>query len=106
MICETCKAQLSPGEHRAGRRRCRACCTAMPRIVTVKQSRKKQAAIASGFTAFSLAKKKPKAQSGVSWSWWLDFASGPRRDEEFKARADALVPTTTSGSPTRLREGR
>ena len=95
MTCDTCPATLSPGEHRAGRRRCRACCKAMPRILPVKRGGWGHAHVSTEWAKpVGKAAKKPKAQPGVSW--WLDFASGPRRDEEFMAKADRLVPRQTA----------
>ena len=74
MKCETCPAQLRPCDRRAGRRRCKDCCRAMPGIRAVQPRR----GGGHGFVApewatpvGKLAKPKPP-KAAPTVSWWLD----------------------------------
>ena len=74
MVCETCPATLRPCDRRAGRRRCKACCRAKPKIVAVRPTRKGGHGYVSQEWATPVGKlakpKPPKAPPTVSW--WLD----------------------------------
>ena len=85
MTCETCPAQLTQGERRAGKRRCKDCVKAMPRIRAEQPRRTGGHAHVSAEWATPINSKqgKPhKAPPGVSW--WLD---APR--DGFTALAEA-----------------
>ena len=102
MTCDTCPAQLTAGDRRAGRRRCRTCSRGTPLILAARPTRKGHAHVSAEWTTpiGKAATAKPKA--GVSW--WTDFAVGDRRDAEYMAKAEALVPTQTNDTSRPVEE--
>ena len=91
--CDTCPATLTPADRRGGRRRCRACCKAMPRILTERPVRKGHTHISAEWQRPVGKAAKAKPVPGVSW--WL---SEPFQSDRtaFAARAEALVPRQTN----------
>lgn len=92
MTCETCPELLTPAERRAGKRRCRTCCQAMPRILAARPVRKGHAHISAEWQRPVGKFAKEKAKPSVSW--WTSWATGPRRDAEYIAETARRHPET------------
>ena len=93
MTCATCPASLTKADRRAGKRRCKDCCKAMPRILPERPRRPGLRQVSPEFNNRPIGKAaKPKAKPGVSW--WTSWATGPRRDDEYIAETARRHPET------------
>ena len=99
MTCASCPQPLTEADRRRHYVRCLRCRQTKPGRATRIEVRR-TAKPRHAYPGWTIRAPKVKAQPKVSW--WTQYAVGERRDAEFQAKAESLVPKPTD--PMRLQE--